>query len=170
MFTLKPQTREAREKIAMSCKERRSDEAGFTLLETAISLVLMAIVGLGVASIFVYAMKYNVSAGDRELSMAVGQQRLEQLRNVAFSDVTLTATPSAGIPTSVTRAGRRYDINTKITDSNVVNGQATVKTITVLVIPRSDSASWATSVSSVFGSVTLVTERTSMTLGPNRAF
>lgn len=170
MFTLQLQTKRASERIAPPSKEQRSDEAGFTLLETAIALVLMSIVGLGVASVFVYASKYNVSAADRELSMAVAQQRIEQLRNVAFTDASLAATPTEGTPTNVIRGGREYDITTKIVDSNVVNGLATAKRITIKVVPRNDSATWATSVQSVFGSVTLVTDRTSMTLGPNRAF
>jgi len=170
MFTLKSQTNRASERIAPYCRARRTDEAGFTLLETAIALVLMSIVGLGVASVFVYASKYNVSAADRELSMAVAQQTLEQLRNVAFTDTALAATPTAGTATNVIRGGREYDITTTIVDSNVVNGLATTKRITIKVVPRNDSASWATSVQSVFGSVTLITDRTSMTLGPNRAF
>src|SRR5437870_5497982 len=170
MFTLKSQRTRASERIIPPYRERRSEQAGFTLLETAIALVLMSIVGLGVASVFVYAAKYNVSAADRELSMAVAQQRLEQLRNVAFTDSALAATPTSGTATNVIRGGREYDITTRIVDSNVVNGLATTKRITIKVVPRNDSASWATSVQSVFGSVTLITDRTSMTLGPNRAF
>lgn len=144
-------------------------EGGFTLLETAIALVLMAIVGLGIASVFFYASRYQVSAGDRELAMAVAQQRVEQLRNVAFIDASLTATSPSGTSSTVTRAGRQYSIVTTITDSNVINGQPTTKTITVLVTPQSDGSSWASTVTSVFGSVTLVSQRTALTMGPNRA-
>ena len=78
--------------INKSKQQRTSDEAGFTLLETAVSMVLLAIVGLGIASIFFFAAKNNVSAGDRELAMAVAQQQMEQLRNVPFTDGTLAAT------------------------------------------------------------------------------
>ena len=150
-------------------KARPGSESGFTVLETAIALVLLTIVGLGIASVFFYASKYTVSAGDRELAMAVGQQRIEQLRNVAFLDVSLTATSPSGASSTVIRAGRTYSVLTTITDSNVVNGAATSKTITVQVTPQSDASSWATSVSSVFGSVTLVCNRTALTVGPNRA-
>jgi type II secretory pathway pseudopilin PulG len=142
------------------------NDSGFTILETAIALVLMAIVGLGVASVFAYSVKNNVSAGDRELAMAVAQQKLEQLRNVAFTDASLAAT--SGSSTALTRAGRTYTVTTTITDSNVVNGQATTKTINVKVTPNSDSATWATTISSIYGSVTLVSVRTALTMGPNR--
>ena len=169
MFTLEKQTKPAMKRVAMPSEARRRDEGGFTLLEIAIALVLMAIVGLGVASVFVYAAKYNVSAGDRELAMAVAQQRIEQLRNVAFTDSSLAATPLPVTPTTVVRAGRQYSVITTIADSNVVNGQATIKTITVKVIPKSDTATWATGVSSYFGAVMLVSERSATSLGPNRA-
>ena len=149
------------------CREAASrNDSGFTILETAIALVLMAIVGLGVAPLFAYSVKNNVSAGDRELAMAVAQQKLEQLRNVAFTDASLTAV--SGSSAALKRAGRTYTVATTITDSNVINGQATTKTINIKVTPNSDSATWATTISSIYGSVTLVSVRTALTMGPNR--
>ena len=146
----------------------RNGEAGFTILETTIAMVIMAIVALGVASLFSYAASNTVTASDRELAIAVAQQRMEQLRNVAFTDTSLTAT--TGTSTTITRAGRRYLVVTIITDANVVNGLATQKTITITSTPQSGTSTWATSVSSLFGSVKLVSVRTSMLNGPNRAF
>lgn len=144
-----------------------SDESGFSILETAIALVLMAVVGLGAASLFFYAAKNTVTAGDRDLAMAVGQQKLEQLRNVAFTDASLAAT--AGTSTTITRAGRQYTVLTTITDSNVVNGAATAKTLTVRVTPVNETSAWARNITSIFGSVTLVSQRTALTVGPNLA-
>jgi Tfp pilus assembly protein PilV len=145
---------------------RRKDEAGFSIMETSIALVLMAVVGLGAASLFYYSVRNVSSAGDRALAMAVAQQKMEQLRNVDFSDTSLAAT--AGTTTSITRSGRAYSVVTTITDSNVVNGAATVKTISIRVAPLSDSASWR-GITTVFGSVTLMAQRTSLSMGPNRA-
>jgi len=157
-------------KKTLELKEgRRSGEAGFSILETAIALVLMAVVGLGAASLFFFAVRNTVSAGDRELAMAVAQQKIEQLRNVEFSDASLAATSLAGTSNTLIRASRQYTVLTTITDSNVVNGQATTKTVTVQVTPNSDGASWARNATSVFGSVRLVWQRTALTLGPNRA-
>jgi Tfp pilus assembly protein PilV len=144
------------------------DEAGFTLLETAISMVLLAIVGLGIASVFFYAAKNNSSARDRELAMAVAQQQMEQLRNVSFKDSSLARTVTVVTPTAITRAGRLYTVQTTIMDSNFVNGTATTKRIIVRVTPWSDGSSWARNVSSVFGSVTMISERSAQTIGPNR--
>jgi len=147
---------------------KRSDESGFSILETAIALVLLAIVGLGAASLFFYAARNTVTAGDRDLAMGVAQQKLEQLRNVAFTDTSLDAT--AGTSTTITRAGRQYTVLTTIVASNVINGTATTKTITVRVTPVNETSAWARNVTSVFGSVTLVSQRSALTAGPNVAF
>ena len=63
---------------------KNHSEAGFTLIETVISMVLMAIVGLGVAGLFAYAASSTANAADREMATAVAQQRMEQLKSVAF--------------------------------------------------------------------------------------
>jgi hypothetical protein len=122
-----------------------------------------------VASVFFYAASNTANAADREMANAVAQQRLEQLRNAAFADAALAATSASGTATSVTRGGRTYSIVTTIADFNVVNGAPTLKTITIQVIPQAANQSWATSTSSLFGSVTLVSERAAPLLGPNRA-
>lgn len=142
---------------------------GFTLIETVIAMLVMTVVGLGVASAFFYAASNTGNAADREMAIAVAQQRLEQLRSVAFTDATLNATSASGVATSVTRAGRDYSITTIITDTNVIAGQATLKTLTIKVVPRASGQAWTTLTTSLFGSVTLVTERSSQILGPNRS-
>jgi Tfp pilus assembly protein PilV len=143
-------------------------EAGFSILETSIALVLMTVVGLGAASLFYYSVKNTSTAGDRTMSMAVAQQKMEQFRNVKFTDSALSAT--TGTTSTITRSGRQYTVFTTIVNSNVVNGSPTVKTVTVRVTPVSDSTGWVSNITSVFGSVTIVAQRTTLVLGPNRAF
>ena len=150
-------------------KRHSNSQAGFTLLETTVAMVLMAIVGLGVAGLFAYAASNTSNAADREMASAVAQQQMEQLRSVAFTDSSLTATSSSGTTTTVTRLGRSYNVNTVIADSLVVDSSATLKTITIKVTPQSSSASWSSSVTSIFGSVTLVSTRSCLTIGPNRS-
>jgi Tfp pilus assembly protein PilV len=142
-----------------------NSQAGFTLIETTMSMVLMTIIGLGVVGLFAYAASNTSNAADREMATAVAQQRMEQLRSFPFLDPSLAATASTGTVTSVTRLGRQYTVTTTIVDS--ANG--TSKTITVKVTPQGASATWATSVNSIFGSVTLVTVRSALQIGPNRA-
>lgn len=145
-----------------------SSEAGFTLLETTIAMVLLAIAGLGVAACFFFAAKNNSSARDRELSMAVAQQQMEQFRNTSYSDATLNATAANGVSSTVARGGRSYVVLTTITDTNVQDGTARTKTIQIRVSPWSDSERWARNITSVFGSVTIISQRTAPNIGPNR--
>lgn len=150
-------------------RNSHGDEAGFTLLETSIAMVLLAVAGLGVASCFFFAARNNTSARDRELAMAVAQQTMEQYRNAAFTDTALNATATSGVATTLTRAGRSYLVQTTITNSNVQDGVVRTKTIQVRVTPWSGEA-WARNITSVFGSVTIISQRTSQVMGPNRAF
>src|SRR3982751_3932812 len=98
------------------CRAQKS-ERGFTLMETAIALVILMIVGLGAASLFFYAAMNNSGAQDRELSMAGAQKTMETYRTALFTSSTLNAT--AGTTSTVTDAGRDYTVNVKIVDSNV---------------------------------------------------
>ena len=146
-------------------EKKHSSEAGFTLLETTIAMVLMAIIGLGIAGLFAYAASNTSNAADREMATAVAQQRMEQLKSVEFSDASLTATSSAGTSSTVTRLGRRYTVVTIIADS----ANATSKTITVKVTPQAATSQWPGNVNTIFGSVTLVTKRSALQMGSNRA-
>ena len=128
------------------------------MLETCIAMVVMVVAVLGAVSVFALSIHNNASANDRELSMAVGQQKLEQLRSVSFTDSTLNETAAAGVTTTITRAGRQYSVNTKIVDGNKINGVATSKEITVVITPRG----------SPMGSVVLSTVRATTLVGPNR--
>jgi Tfp pilus assembly protein PilV len=133
----------------------RHSEHGFTLLESAIAMVIMMVSALASASLFAYSIKNNSGANDRELAMAVAQQEMERLRNVSFTDANLTATGWV-TTTTINRAGREYTVLRTITDSNTVNGQPTVKTITIQVTPKT----------SALGSVTLRTQRSTILKGP----
>ena len=150
----------------------RSSERGFSLVETAISLVIMMVVGLGAASVFAYAIKSNASANDRELAMAVAQQRMEWFRNIPFNLTTRNqayAYPDGGLGATtgtveaVTNAGRPYNVTTIIQDLSVVPagrpdaGAPTLKRITVTVSPLVTSPS--------LGTVTLSTQRSTLVPG-----
>lgn len=149
-----------------SAKNGRDGQQGFTLIETAVSMVVMMIVGLGAASLFVFALGTNNSARDRELSMAVAQQQMERLRNTTFTNLDATVTSTGGANKTVTSGDRSYSVVTTIADT--VAGNATQKTITVQVTPVSANTNGLTAIQRVFGGVTLVTQRSTSLLGPNR--
>ena len=148
-------------------------QQGFTLLEAAIALVMLMIIGLGVASLFTYAVQANSRADDRELAMAIAQKRMEWLRTIQFTTQTrqlafsypnggLAATSADGVTETVLSAGRSYVVNTVIEDLSFVPdddpdpGAPTVKRIQVSVTPQEGTA---------FDTVTITTQRSTQVVG-----
>lgn len=149
-------------------------QQGFTLLEAAIALVILMIIGLGIASLFTYAIQANGRADDRELAMAIAQKRMEWLRTIPFTTQTrhvaysypnggLEVTNTAGVSETVTNAGRGYVVNTIISDLSFVPagnpdaGEPTVKRIQVSVTPAGAATA--------FESVTISTQRSTQVVG-----
>ena len=154
--------------------EDRSEQQGFTLLEAAIALVILMVIGLGIASLFTYAIKANGRGDDRELAMATAQKRMEWLRTIPFTTQTrhvafsypnggLEATSADGVTETVTNAGRSYVVKTVIENLSVVPagnpdaGQPTVKRIQVSVTPAGAATSFET--------VTVTTVRSTQVTG-----
>ena len=152
----------------------RATQRGFTLLESAIALVVLMVIGLGIASLFTYAIQANSRADDRELAMAIAQRRMEWLRTIPFTTQTrslafaypnggLAATAVEGATETVTNAGRSYVVNTIIQDLSTVPagnpdaGAPTVKRIQVSVTPAGSQTAFET--------VTIVTQRSTQVTG-----
>ena len=154
-------------------KHSRQQE-GFTLLEAAIALVILMIIGLGIASLFTYAIQANSNADDRELSMAIAQKRMEWLRTIPFTTQTrhvaysypnggLEVTSTSGVTETVTNAGRSYTVRTVISDLSTVPagnpdvGEPTSKRIQVSVTPLGAATAFET--------VTISTQRSTQVVG-----
>ena len=148
-------------------------QRGFTLLEAAISLVVLMVIGLGVASLFSYAVSANANADDRELAMAIAQERMEWLRTIPFTTQTrsfayayatggLQATDEDGVTDIAFSAGRSYTVVTIIEDlswvpaGNPDTGAATLKRIQISVTPQYGSG---------FDTITLTTLRSTQVTG-----
>ena len=148
-------------------------QQGFTLLEAAISLVVLMVIGLGVASLFTYAVRANANADDRELAMAIAQERMEWLRTIPFTTQTrnvpyayatggLQATVEAGVTDTAFSAGRTYTVVTFIKDlswvpaGNPDANSATLKRIQISVTPQYGNS---------FDTVTLTTLRSTQVTG-----
>ena len=153
---------------------RKQEQQGFTLLEAAIAMVVLMIIGLGVASLFTYAIHANSNAGDRELALAIAQKRMEWLRTIPFTTQTrslaysfpnggLAATTAGGVTETVTNAGRSYVVNTVIADLGFVPvgnpdaGAPTVKRIQLSVTPAGAATA--------FDTVTVTTQRSTQVPG-----
>lgn len=155
-------------------KLRHKEQQGFTLLEAAIAMVILMIIGLGIASLFTYAIQANGSADDRELSMAIAQKRMEWLRTIPFTTQTrhvaysypnggLEATSTAGVSETITNANRSYTVVTVIQNLSTVPagnpdaGEPTSKSIQISVTP--------VGATSAFDTVTVTTQRSTQVVG-----
>ncbi|HKR15047.1 MAG TPA: hypothetical protein VJT15_23480 [Pyrinomonadaceae bacterium] len=134
-------------------RTRRSQEEGFTLVETATALLVMMIGGLGICAVFAYAIRNNTGSRDRAAALAVAQQHMERYRQVTFLDPLLTA--QAATSQTVTSAERTYTVTTTIT-----NTTTSLKTIRIQVTPLMSNEPWA------LGSVQLTVQRSAFALGP----
>jgi Tfp pilus assembly protein PilV len=142
----------------MQMKIQKRNEQGFTLVETAIALVVMMVVALSMSSLFVYSLQNNVSGNDRALAMAVAQRQLEQLRSVSFTDATL-AVGTTTLPT-VTMNGRNYSVVRTITNETNSDGSLKLlKKISISVTPTTGVKSWQRT------TVVLVSHRSSLATG-----
>ena len=129
---------------------RENGEAGFSLLESTIGLLLMMIVALGSASLFSFSIYNNSGGSDRATSMAIAQQAIEQLRSAKFNSTTTDAALNGGTTTQngVIRDGRSFNVTRIIDDDPTTPAPDVVpttnlKTITVIVVPRSIGQGWA---------------------------
>jgi Tfp pilus assembly protein PilV len=131
-----------------------STQAGFTLLETVIALILMMIVALGAASLFSFSIYNNSGGSDRAVALATGQQALEILRTAPFTSANTDARLNAGtVVQNNVLVNQRYFKITK----TIVNNSTTLKTITITVQSQSIVTGWA---SGAGGTLTLMTQRT----------
>jgi Tfp pilus assembly protein PilV len=136
-------------------KPEIKNEQGFSLLETAIALVIMMVVTLGTASLYVYATNYNAGSADRAAALAIAQQKMERLRRTSFGDTVL----DAGTTTeNVTYANHQYVMTTTVCATSDCGGSSARKIVTVQVSPQGARA-WANI------AVTLVSERATPVLG-----
>jgi Tfp pilus assembly protein PilV len=140
---------------SITSRNKATGQKGFTIIETATAMMVMMIGGLGIVGVFSYAIKNTTGSRDRAVALAVAQQRIEQLRNLAFDDPGLTATATNVEPVTVTSGGRSLSVRTTITDTT-----SSVKTIQIQVTPLLNSGPWAQS------SVQLSIQRSSFALGP----
>ena len=137
-------------------------------------MVVLMIIGLGIASLFTYAIHANSNADDRELALAIAQKRIEWLRTIPFTTQTrslaysfpnggLAATTAGGVNETVTNAGRSYVVNTVIADLSFVPagnpdaGAPTLKRIQLSVTPAGAATAFET--------VTITTQRSTQVTG-----
>ncbi|HZI18354.1 MAG TPA: prepilin-type N-terminal cleavage/methylation domain-containing protein [Pyrinomonadaceae bacterium] len=130
-------------------------EAGFTLIETAVAMIILLVGCLAAVSLFTFATRYNTAAYDRTLAQAFAQKVMEETRSTSFSS--LVSSPRAA---TYSGEGRQFNSTTSVCTDPACGGSASIKRVTVSVAPANAAASWAATPLSV------VTLRSLNTTGP----
>ena len=128
-------------------RSQARNQQGFTLIETAVALVIMMIAGLAIATLFSYAINYNAGAYDRTLAQSLAQQRMEQMRMAPYEEII------SSVESDVTMAEHHFSVAT------TVNTTSALKTITIQVTPIRAASTWART------PVVVTTQRASTGLG-----
>ncbi len=135
----------------------RKNEAGFSLIEAAIAMVILLIALLGVVSTFAYVIVYNSGNNSRSQALAALQQQVEILRAAKFTPTVTDASLTGGVkyPVAITSAsGAQFNVQVTVDNDPLTAGvqddsavpNPTFKEITVTARLASPSPGWQTAI------------------------
>jgi prepilin-type N-terminal cleavage/methylation domain-containing protein len=135
-------------------RERDSGEAGFSLIEVCVAMVIFLIAVLGVFISFAYAVNYNSGNTSRAQALALLQQKVEQMRSARFvptmTDDDLTGgTKAPDIRTAPDGNQYRLDVvvdDDPSTEAIDVDPATKFKEVSVTVSLERPTPGWQTSV------------------------
>lgn len=141
-------------KIKRNNTQKKSNQAGFSLVEVIIALVILLIALLGVFYTFTYAVGYNSGNTQRSQALQILQQEAETIRAAKYSPYLIDYVLIGGekTPKVVTTAdGNIYLVEIIIdddpfTDGVQVDNTKTLKEITVTVTSENVVSLWQVSV------------------------
>ena len=135
-------------------KPKKIDEAGFSLVEVTIAMVVLLIGLLGVSLTYTSVVRYNAGNNLRMQSLAILQQEVEQMRSAKFTPRETDPMLLGGtkpVRTVTTADGNSFQIQTVVDDdpsTTVVdtNASRTLKQITVTVSGENQSQGWVAAI------------------------
>lgn len=138
----------------LSKEKQKSNEAGFTLIEVIIAMIIFLVALLGVFITFTYAVNFNAGNNSRAQGLSVLQQEVEQLRSAKFTPTVTDSLLTGGIKTAriVTSAdGNRFKVETTVDDDPadntvLIDNTKTLKEITISVTLENPTPGWQTAV------------------------
>ncbi len=141
-------------KVKKNRTQNTSDQAGFSLMEVIIALVILLIALLGVFYTFTYAVGYNSGNTQRSQALQILQQEAETIRAAKYSPYLIDYVLIGGEkpPKVVTTAdGNIYLVEITVDDDPFTAGvQAdntkTLKEITISVTSENVASLWQSSV------------------------
>jgi len=138
----------------LPAQKKNSGEAGFSLIEVSIAMVVFLIAVLGVFISFAYAVNYNSGNSSRAQALALLQQKVEQMRSARFVPTLTDDALTGGTkePDVVTAPdGNRYRLEVIVDDNPFtetidVDPTTTFKEVNVTVSLERPTPGWQTSV------------------------
>ena len=135
-------------------KKKNSGQAGFSLVEITIAMVVFLIAVLGVFMSFAYAISYNSGNSSRAQALALLQQKVEQIRSAKFVPTGTDAILAGGVKAGevVTAPdGNLYKLQVTVDDDPFTAGVQTdttklMKEVSVTVSLERPTPGWQTSV------------------------
>lgn len=104
---------------------KKSPEAGFTLVEVAVSTLVMTVVFLAIAGVFNTLTQVNARANTLTIVTQLTQQQLEKYRNTAYTSIPIGTTDVSGILTPYRNIGSPKSAVVTVTQVNA-NGLKSV--------------------------------------------
>src|ERR1043166_1447873 len=132
-----------------------SGEGGFSLIETAIAMVIVMVVMLGVFLSMTYAITYNAGNYSRAQSLTVLQAEAEQIRSAKFTPSGTDAILQGGIQPTIPvnlPNGTSYNVDIEIDNDVYTAGiqdetvPTNYKEITITATLANPSPGWQTAV------------------------
>ena len=133
---------------------KKKGEAGFSLIEVTIAMVVLLVGLLGVSMTYMAAVRYNAGNNLRLQSLAILQQEVELMRSAKFSPTVTDATLLGGtraVKTVTTADGNTFQVQTTIDDDPFTNGvqtdvSKTLKELTIRITSDNQSQGWVTAI------------------------
>lgn len=132
-------------------RSKKTAEAGFSLIEVTIAMVILLVGLLGVSLTYTSVVKYNAGNNLRLQSLAILQQEIEQIRSAKFTPTLTDARLLGGIKDVKqvgTADGNNFQIQVVVDDDPFTVGvqadtSKTLKEIVITVTSENQSQGWA---------------------------
>lgn len=137
------------------CKRKnRQTEAGFSLIEVTVAMVIFLIAILGIFISFTFAVSYNAGNSSRAQALALLQQRVEQMRSAKFTPAITDSSVTGGVKTPeivIAPDQNAYKIQVTVDDDPFTSGVQVdttklLKEVSVTVTLERPTPGWQTSI------------------------
>lgn len=135
-------------------QKTKSSEAGFSLIEVVLALVILLVALLGVFMAFTWSVIYNAGNNSRSQALAILQQQVERSRSAKFTPAVTDSTLEGGVqPVKlvVLPNNNKFRVNIAVDDDPntagvQIDNSTTVKEIIIAVSLDRPTPGWQTSV------------------------